>query len=60
MKYNSELISTICKYFETSKKECVEYIEMMNKDELKSILGSKFLFSTFFLKATLCVDSFMK
>ena len=38
MKYDSELISTICKYFETSKEECVEYIEMMNKDELKSIL----------------------
>ena len=38
MKYNSELISTICKYFKTSKKECVEYIEMMNRDELESIL----------------------
>ena len=38
MKYDSELINTICKYFETSKKECVEYIAMMNKDELKSIL----------------------
>ena len=38
MKYNSELISIICKFFETSKKECVEYIEMMNKNQLTSIL----------------------
>ena len=38
MKYNSELISTICKYYETSKNECIEYIEMMDKKQLTSIL----------------------
>ena len=38
MKYDSELITTICKYYETSKNECIEYIEMMNKKQLTSIL----------------------
>ena len=38
MKYDSELISTICKYYENSKKECIEYIEMMSRDDLISIL----------------------
>ena len=38
MKYNSELISIICKYYETSKSECIEYVEMMSKEELTSIL----------------------
>ena len=37
-KYDSELISTICKYYENSKKECIEYIEMMSGDDLISIL----------------------
>ena len=38
MKYDSELITTICKYYETSKNECIEYIEMMDKKQLISIL----------------------
>ena len=38
MKYDSELITTICKYYETSKNECIEYIEMMDKKQLTSIL----------------------
>ena len=38
MKYDSELITTICKYYETSKNECIEYIEMMYKKQLISIL----------------------
>ncbi len=38
MKYDSELINTICKYYETSKSECIEYVEMMSKGELTSIL----------------------
>ena len=38
MKYDSELINTICKYYETSKNECIEYIEMMDKKQLTSIL----------------------
>ena len=38
MKYNNELVDTICKYYETSKQECVEYINMMCKKELTSIL----------------------
>ena len=28
----------VCKYFEISKKECVEYIELMDKEQLKSLL----------------------
>jgi hypothetical protein len=38
VKYDAELINTICKFYETSKQECVEYISMMGKKELTSIL----------------------
>tara|TARA_Y100001963_G_C6535914_1_gene333278 strand:+ start:12 stop:440 length:429 start_codon:yes stop_codon:yes gene_type:complete len=38
MKYDNELVDILCKHYETSKKECVEYIELLNKEELKSIL----------------------
>ena len=38
VKYNNELIDIVCKYFEISKTECVQYIEMLSKDKLKSIL----------------------
>ena len=38
VKYDGELINTICKFYETSKRECVEYIGMMGNEELKSIL----------------------
>ena len=37
-KYDKELIDMVCKYYETSKKECVGYIEMLKKSELISIL----------------------
>ena len=37
-KYDKELVEMVCKYFEISKKECTEYVEIMNKEELKSIL----------------------
>ena len=38
MKYDKELVEIVCKYYETSKKECTEYIELLGKEELKSIL----------------------
>ena len=34
VKYDKELIDTICKHFEISKKECIDYIELLNKEEL--------------------------
>ena len=37
-KYNKELVETVCKYFEVSKKECIGYIELMKKNELKYLL----------------------
>ena len=37
-RYADELIGLICKHYETSKKECVEYIELLKKSELISIL----------------------
>jgi len=38
VKYNNDLIEIACKHFETSKKECIEYIELMNKEQLTSLL----------------------
>ena len=38
-KYDKELVEIVCKYFEISKKECIEYIELMDKEQLKSLLG---------------------
>ena len=37
-KYEKELIEMVCKYFEVSKKECIEYIELIDKEQLKSLL----------------------
>ena len=38
VKYNKELVELVCKYFEVSKKECIEYIELMGKEQIKSLL----------------------
>ena len=38
VKYDKDLISVVCKHYETSKKECIEYIELLKKSELTSIL----------------------
>jgi len=38
LSYDNELVSLICKHFEVSKKECNEYIEIMNKQQLISLL----------------------
>ena len=38
MKYNNELVDIMCRHYETSKKECVEYIELLKKSELTSML----------------------
>jgi hypothetical protein len=38
MKYQEELVETVCKYFETSKAECIDYIELMDKEQLTSLL----------------------
>ena len=38
IKYDEELVEIVCKYFEISKKECIEYIELMDKEQLKSLL----------------------
>jgi hypothetical protein len=37
-KYDKELIDIITKYFECSKLQIKEYLELINKDELKEIL----------------------
>ena len=37
-KYDSELIEIMCKHYEVSKNECIEYLELISKQELKSIL----------------------
>ena len=37
-KYDKELVEMVCKYFEVSKKECIEYVGMLSKDELQNIL----------------------
>ena len=38
VKYDIELVELVCKYFEISKKECIEYIELMGREQLKSLL----------------------
>ena len=38
VKYDKELVDIVCKYYETSKKECIEYIEMLDRNNLESIL----------------------
>ena len=38
VKYNDELVDIVCKHYETSKKECAEYIELLKKSELISML----------------------
>ena len=38
IKYDKELVETVCKYFEISKKECIEYIELMDKEQIKFLL----------------------
>tara|TARA_Y100001938_G_C7898374_1_gene333342 strand:+ start:64 stop:483 length:420 start_codon:yes stop_codon:yes gene_type:complete len=37
-KYDSELIDLLCKYFQESKSHILEYLELINKEQLKSIL----------------------
>ena len=37
-KYDSILIEMLCIYFQCSKKETEEYLELIDKDELKTIL----------------------
>ena len=38
VKYDEELVKIVCKHYETSKKECIEYIELLKKSELTSML----------------------
>ena len=38
VKYDKELVDIVCKHYETSKTECVEYIELLKKSELTSML----------------------
>ena len=38
VKYDAELIEMMCKYYEVSKNECIEYLELISKQELKSLL----------------------
>ena len=37
-KYSSELVDTLCNYFEDSKSNIIEYIEFMDKDKIEEIL----------------------
>ena len=37
-KYNKELIKILCNHFECSKLQIQEYLELIDKEELKSIL----------------------
>jgi N-glycosylase/DNA lyase len=37
-KYDPELINILCDYFEDSKSNIIEYINFMNKKQLKEIL----------------------
>ena len=37
-KYNPEVINVLCEYFEDSKSNIMEYIEFMNKKQLKEVL----------------------
>ena len=38
VKYDNELLDITCKHFEASKNECIDYIELMNKEQLTSLL----------------------
>ena len=38
VKYDSELIEIMCKHYKVSRSECKEYLELISKEELKSIL----------------------
>ena len=38
LRYDKELISVVCKHYEASKKECVDYIELLSKENLISTL----------------------
>ena len=38
VKYDSELIEIMCKHYEVSKSECIEYLGIISKEELKFIL----------------------
>ena len=38
VKYDSELIEIMCKHYEVSKSESVGYLELISKEELKTIL----------------------
>ena len=38
VKYNKELINLVCKHYETSKKEFIEYVELLKKTELNDLL----------------------
>ena len=37
-KYEPELVDILCKYFEESKSNILDYLELMSKDQLKMIL----------------------
>ena len=37
-KYDNLLIETLKQHFEISKSECIEYMDLLPKDELKSVL----------------------
>ena len=37
-KYDQELVDLLCEYFEESKSHILDYIELMNKNQLKMIL----------------------
>ena len=38
LRYDKELISVVCKHYEASKKECVDYIELLSRENLISTL----------------------
>ena len=38
VKYDNELVDIMYRHYETSKKECVDYIELLDKSELISML----------------------
>ena len=37
-KYDPELVNLLCGYFEESKSHVIDYLELINKDQLKAIL----------------------
>jgi hypothetical protein len=39
-KYNKQLIDLLCIHFEESKNNVIEYLKLMNKEQLKFILES--------------------